>query len=353
MLELSKLSTSPWSSPFNHLSRDRVRFRSLKPLCNVERVRSIDDDDASSANRMFILGLGFVGQFFGNQLTKQNWHVGGTCRSEIKRHRLEKMGFDAHLFTNDTEETKNLSLSCLEEVTHLLVSWPPIVGFGDPVLDRCQDVLQSRLGNGNLQWLCYLSSTSVYGDCNGAWVDEDYPANPKKASAKARLAAENRWLSVGNNLGVPVQVLRPGGIYGPGRSALDTIIKQEILTENQRMREARRYTSRIHVDDVCQALKATIDVPSPGRIYNVVDDDPAPRTEVFAFASELIDKKWPGKIKASPTAGAYRQGHERAEGGEKRVSNVRMKNDLGVKLLHPTYRSGLEDIIKTMENPFP
>ncbi|KAK9165441.1 hypothetical protein Scep_000632 [Stephania cephalantha] len=339
-MELSKLSTSAWLLPsqFHH-------------LCRVECARTSVDD--GSLNRMFILGLGFVGQLFGNQLKKQNWHVGGTCRSEINKARLREMGFDAQLFNNHTENSTSLgSLTSLEEVTHLLVSLPPVVGYGDPFLDQCEDRLRRRIANGNLQWLCYLSSTSVYGDCNGEWVDEDYPANPKKASARARLAAENRWLSVGRDLGVPVQVLRLGGIYGPGRSALDTIIKQELLTESQKMREARRYTSRIHVDDVCQALKATFDIPSSGRIYNVVDDDPAPRSEVFAFASELIEKQWPGKIKASPSACTSSGDHERAEGGEKRVSNARMKNELGVKLLHPTYRSGLEDIIKMMENPF-
>ncbi|XP_058088073.1 uncharacterized protein LOC131235017 isoform X2 [Magnolia sinica] len=261
------------------------------------------------------------------------------------------MGFNPILFNSNDPESR--SLNSLQDVTHLLISIPPIPGLGDPVLCLHQDLLRSKLGNGYLQWLCYLSSTSVYGDCGGALVDEDYPINAMREPAKARLAAEKGWLDLGHDLGVPVNIFRLGGIYGPGRSAVDTIIKQESLSNDQKMRESRHYTARIHVADICQALMASIDIPSSGGIYNVVDDDPAPRAEVFAFARALIEKRWPGQIKESPTPdnvdSIIRKKNTR---GEKRVSNNRVKKELGVTLLHPTYHSGLQSIVESMENPF-
>ncbi|KAL5557978.1 hypothetical protein UlMin_034189 [Ulmus minor] len=305
--------------------------------------------EAKSRNRMFILGMGFVGQFFAEELKNLGWIVSGTCTSITKKKKLEDRGFRVYNF--DANEPEWSILEILKLHSHLLVSIPPLVGIGDPMLQH-EELLRSRLMDGNLQWLCYLSSTSVYGNCGGEWVDEDYPANPTRESAKLRLDAEERWLNLGESLGLTANVLRLGGIYGPGRSAIDTIIKQEALSEGQRKREYRLYTSRVHVDDICQALKASICASSSGKVYNIVDDDPAPREEVFAYARNLIEKKWPGLINQFSE-------HESSSdtnimgglSGEKRVSNALMKKALRVGLLHPTYRSGLQSIIDKMENP--
>ncbi|XP_050206106.1 uncharacterized protein LOC126655828 isoform X2 [Mercurialis annua] len=157
-------------------------------------------------------------------------------------------------------------LSTLKSYTHLLVSIPSVVGVGDPLLQH-EELLRSTLMDGNLQWLCYLSSTSVYGDYGGAWVDEDYPTSPTSESAKSRLAAEAGWLKLGASLGISTQVFRLGGIYGPGRSAVDTTIKQEPFSRSQKMRISKKYTSRVHVDDICQALKASIN-RQPFRLHH-------------------------------------------------------------------------------------
>ncbi|XP_010254709.1 PREDICTED: uncharacterized protein LOC104595612 isoform X2 [Nelumbo nucifera] len=228
--------------------------------CNLQ-ARS-QEERSEARNRMFILGMGFVGQFFADQLKKDGWEVIGTCTSDAKMKKLEGMGFDVHLFDSNDPELR--SLHTMESASHLLISIPSVAGLGDPVLHQHKDLLQSRLSHGNLQWLCYLSSTSVYGDSGGAWVDEDYPTNPTSESAKARVDAERGWLKLGHDLGISAQVFRLGGIYGPGRSALDTILRQESLSKGQKMREARRYTSRVHIADICQALKASINMPTFG-----------------------------------------------------------------------------------------
>ncbi|XP_074272745.1 uncharacterized protein LOC141596467 isoform X2 [Silene latifolia] len=270
--------------------------------------------------------------------------ISGTCTSITKKKELEEKGFDTHVFDACHPEWKILDiLSCY---THLLVSVPPIENVGDPVLQH-QDHLRSRLLRGNLQWLCYLSSTSVYGDSKGAWVDEDFSPQPSKNVGKMRLSAEEGWLKLGHDLGISPYVFRLGGIYGPGRSAIDTLLKKRHLSDSQKRRGSRNFTSRVHVADICQALKASISADLHSEIYNVVDDDPAPRAEVFEFAQQLVNKRWPGLVTTNKSS------IERTDpiGEEKRVLNARMKNELGVKLVHPSYRSGLQSIIHHMPDP--
>ncbi|XP_008784961.1 protein YeeZ isoform X2 [Phoenix dactylifera] len=331
--------------PVGHLperSRRRMLSSSLPPLARVA-VRS-----ESGANRMFVFGTGFVGRYVSDRLRKEGWQVSGTCTNPSSKRVLEEMGLEAFIF--DVHNSKLSSLHTLQHATHLLISIPPIVGIGDPLL-RLHEDLQGTLSHGNLQWLCYLSSTSVYGDCSGAWVDEDYPVNPQKESAKARLAAEKGWLALGHELGVVVNIFRLGGIYGPGRSALDTILKRESLSEGQKRRETRLYTARVHVADIHQAIKASFDILSSGKIYNVVDDDPAPRAEVFAFAEALIERRWPRMASRSACGSLedLKSLKENIHHGEKRVSNARLKKDLGVRLLYPTYRLGLQSILDSWE----
>ncbi|XP_050206100.1 uncharacterized protein LOC126655828 isoform X1 [Mercurialis annua] len=217
--------------------------------------------ESEDGNRMFILGMGYVGQFFARNLRNEGWTVAGTSTSTAKKEALEERGFHISLF-----HTNEPQLSTLKSYTHLLVSIPSVVGVGDPLLQH-EELLRSTLMDGNLQWLCYLSSTSVYGDYGGAWVDEDYPTSPTSESAKSRLAAEAGWLKLGASLGISTQVFRLGGIYGPGRSAVDTTIKQEPFSRSQKMRISKKYTSRVHVDDICQALKASIN-RQPFRLHH-------------------------------------------------------------------------------------
>ncbi|OQU86650.1 uncharacterized protein LOC8074498 isoform X2 [Sorghum bicolor] len=233
----------------------------------------------------------------------------------------------------------------LRQATHLLISIPPIPGIGDPLLNLGED-LRRTLSHGNLEWLCYLSSTSVYGDCGGVLVDEDHTVNPKSESAKLRYNAEKGWLNLIDDLNLSAFIFRLGGIYGPGRSALDTLAKGKFLSQRQKLRESKQYTARIHVADIYQAVLASMCIRCARKIFNVVDDDPAPRAEVFAFARSLIQRRYPDLITeiidANSTGLDYQ---EIIIPAEKRVSNARMKQELGINLLHPTYRSGLQSII--------
>uniref|UniRef100_A0A0D9UZA7 NAD-dependent epimerase/dehydratase domain-containing protein n=1 Tax=Leersia perrieri TaxID=77586 RepID=A0A0D9UZA7_9ORYZ len=308
---------------------------SLKPAAPAA---AVSPPQQPSPAHMLVLGTGFVGRYVSQRLLTQGWRVSGTCTSPAKKTELEMLGVDASVF--DATRSSLANLRSLQDATHLLISIPPIPGIGDPLLSSHSD-LQSTLKDSNLQWLCYLSSTSVYGDCDGAWVDEDHTVNPKSASAKLRYAAEKGWLNLTDHLDLSAFIFRLGGIYGPGRSAVDTIAKRKSLSQRQKLRESKQYTARIHVADIYQAILASMSIRSARRIYNVVDDDPAPRAEVFAFARSLVERRHPSLLKDSAVSGTQ----DIIVAAEKRVSNARLKEELGTRLLHPTYKSGLESIL--------
>ncbi|KAL2318789.1 hypothetical protein Fmac_032665 [Flemingia macrophylla] len=302
----------------------------------------------SQKNSMFLLGMGFVGQSLARKLHNLGWVVSGTCTTSLRKKQLQDTGFHVHLFDANHPDLDVLQL--VKSYTHILVSVPPVVDIGDPMLQH-EELIRSSLANGDLQWLGYLSSTSVYGDCDGALVDEDYPTNPESDFAKLRLTSEEGWSNLSHYLGISPLIFRLGGIYGPGRSAVDTIIKQKPASEGQKRRKYRKYTSRVHVEDICQALMATLYAPSPSEVYNIVDDDPAPREEVFEYAMKLVEKKWP-ELKLRSVEQRQKEMPIVNPRGEKRVSNDRMKRELGVQLLYPDYRSGLNSIIDNIHSPF-
>jgi nucleoside-diphosphate-sugar epimerase len=319
-------------------------------------------EDHGENRRMLIFGMGFAGQYLAYQLKERGWKVFGTCTSEEKRKKLEEKGYEAFIFKAGVV-MEELILTGLEkalcEATHIISSIPPSLGAReDPVIFQLGQLLRQAVSRGKLSWIGYLSSTSVYGHWNGDWVDEDSPTKPVDEGALARLDAEKAWISLGQCMDIRIQVFRLGGIYGPGRSALDTIIKQQKLSRSQKTRGSKRYTSRVHVADICQAILASIELSSSGKIYNVVDDHAAPRAEVFSFAKSLLEEKWPCKQWKAIEIGTLTgntdgEVNKYTSIAEKRVSNRRLKEELKVKLLYPSYMSGLESIIESIDScPF-
>jgi len=188
-----------------------------------------------------------------------------------------------------------------------------------------------------LRWLGYLSSTGVYGDRHGEWVDETTVPDPSNPRSARRLAAEIAWQVLAARTGAPLHIFRIAGIYGPGRNPLEAL----------RAGRARRFDkpgqifSRIHVDDLAHVLAASIAKPSPGAIYNVCDDEPAAQADVIAYGAELLGLPPPP---LEPYAAAEPSLSEMARSfyrESKRVRNDRMKRELDITLAYPTYREGL------------
>ncbi|WP_334064894.1 SDR family oxidoreductase [Limimaricola cinnabarinus] len=262
------------------------------------------------------------------RLLPDDWRVIGTTRSAEKAEALRKAGVEPAIWPGS-----DLTLA-LDAATHLLVSAAPDAE-GDPVLREWQDAIAARAGR--FAWVGYLSTTGVYGDRNGDWVDEESDLRPATKRGRARVEAEAAWRAIP---GLPLHVFRLAGIYGPGRGPFEKVRQGTA----RRIVKQGQVFSRIHVDDIAQVLKASIDRPNPGAIYNLCDDDPAPPQDVIAHAAELLGLPVPPEVafdeaEMTPMARSFY-----AE--SKKVRNDRIKDELGVQLIHPDYRSGLAALLK-------
>ena len=254
------------------------------------------------------------------------WRVIGTTRSAEKAQALRAEGVEPRLFPGCDLDPD------VAQATHLLTSVAPD-GDGDPVLRAYGDVIAEAAPR--LAWAGYLSTTGVYGDHGGGWVDEDTPLAPSTARGAARVEAEEAWRAVP---GLPLHIFRLAGIYGPGRGPF---AKVRAGTARRIVKPGQVF-SRIHVSDIAAALRASIDRPEPGAVYNVCDDEPAPPQDVIAHAAELLGLPIPPEVpfeeaELSPMARSFY-----AE--SKRVRNDRIKA-LGLRLRHPDHRSGLGAIL--------
>ncbi len=263
-----------------------------------------------------MVGLGFCGRAFARALVDRGWSVRATTRDPATCPPEQGVAI---------ERWGEHDLRGLDA----LLSTVPPDAEGDPVLARLEPALRAAPP----AWVGYLSSTGVYGDHGGAVVTEESETRPSSDHARRRLAAESRWRALG-----PVHVFRLGGIYGPGRSALDEVRAGRA----RRIVKPGHLVARIHVDDVVGALLASLDRPRPGAVYNVVDDAPSASEEVVALACDLLGAPLPPAVpwtdpSVSPMARSFLQ-------DERRVSNARLHEELGLALRHPDAAAGLRAI---------
>ncbi len=274
--------------------------------------------------RLLSFGHGYSAQALTPLLLAQGWRITGTTRTAAKADALRATGIDAVVWP-DADMSELIS-----SATHILVSAGPNEN-GDPVLAHLRD----QIAAAKPDWVGYLSTTGVYGDHGGAWVDETTPLTPATKRGQMRVAAEADWQS----LGLPLHIFRLAGIYGPGRGPFAKVragTARRIIKKNQ-------VFSRIHVEDIAQVLAASIAQPNAGAIYNLCDNDPAPPEDVIAHAAELLGAPMPPAMDyetadMTPMARSFY-----AE--SKKVSNERIKSELGVVLKYPDYRSGLADLL--------
>jgi nucleoside-diphosphate-sugar epimerase len=280
-------------------------------------------------SRLFVFGLGYTALAFAKRLQREGWSIAGTCRGTDGMRRLSDQGIEPIQF----DGTRALPPDTLDGVTHLLCSIP--ADPDDPALRRNRDLIANAPA---ISWIGYLSTTSVYGVTDGSIVDEDTPCAASSARGKRRLAAEQAWQA----LPLPAHVFRLSGIYGPGRSVFETIKGGRA----QRIIKPGQVFNRIHVDDIASVLLCSMAASSPGRVYNVADDLPAPSADLVTYACGLLKVKPPREISfedavLSPMAREF-------WADNKRISNRRMKEELGVKLAYRTYRDGLDAIFETL-----
>jgi nucleoside-diphosphate-sugar epimerase len=293
----------------------------------------------TSTKHLFCFGFGYTCDYLGHALMQEGgWRVSGTTRDPEKRKELRARGVNAYLF--DDEVPLPDALYILRDVTHILISTPPD-DHGDPSFAMYgQDILKLQ----NLEWIGYLSTTGAYGDRSGGWVDENSEIRPTTIRGSRRVKAEEQWLSLCHHNNLPVHIFRLAGIYGPGRSALDSV-RAGVA---RRVDKPGHAFSRIHVEDIVQVLKACIAHPKAGEIYNLADDVPAPSHEVIDYACKLLGLPSPplipfDKVDLAPITQSF-------YADNKRIKNDKIKNELGVKLKYRSYREGLEACLEAEKN---
>jgi nucleoside-diphosphate-sugar epimerase len=220
----------------------------------------------------------------------------------------------------------------IAEADRVLVSVPP-TDQGDPVLDTFGDALAQA---GHLRSMVYLSTIGVYGDCAGNWVDEKTPADPRSGRSLARLAAERAWQELGARRGSAVAILRLAGIYGPGRNAIVQIANGG----TRRVVKPGQVFNRVHVDDIAQAIEAAFATAASG-VFNICDDEPSPASDPLSFAAQLMGIRPPPEVAYEQAAQSMSDMAKSFWQECRRVNNDKLKRELGVSLLYPTYRDGL------------
>jgi nucleoside-diphosphate-sugar epimerase len=273
-------------------------------------------------NTLLSLGHGYSATALADLLLPRGWRVIGTTRRPEQAHVLRAAGVEPLLWPGDLT-------AALRDATHILASAAPDA-MGDPFLAAVP-----AIGAAPAQWVGYLSTTGVYGDHQGAWVDETTPLTPSSTRGRQRVAAEAQWQATG----LPVHVFRLAGIYGPGRGPFEKVRDGTA----RRIIKPGQVFSRIHVDDIAQTLAASIARPRPGAVYNVCDNDPAPPEDVLTHAAHLLGLPPPPEVDFAtadlpPMVRSF-------YADSKRVANRLIREELGVRLIHPDYRTGLAALL--------
>ena len=272
-------------------------------------------------------GHGYSAQALERLLLPEGWTITGTTRSAEKAEAMRQRGLTALNFPSPE------IADAVKKATHILISAGPNAE-GDPVLTRYSDLIAAAAPS--LEWVGYLSTTGVYGDHEGAWIDESTPLTPSTQRGQWRKAAEQAWMDIPN---LPLHIFRLAGIYGPGRGPFEKVRRGTA----RRIIKKGQVFSRIHVDDIAQVVTASINRPNPGAIYNVCDDDPAPPQDVISHAARLLELPEPPAVafetaEMTPMARSFY-----AE--SKKVRNDKIKDELGVVLKYPNYREGLAALL--------
>jgi nucleoside-diphosphate-sugar epimerase len=282
--------------------------------------------------RLFVFGLGYVGEAFAQALRGRGWDIAASARSPEQAQMLRAAGI-----TPADPDDKDAMAAALTGVNAVLITSPPSED-GCVALESVIPAL--ALAEAFPDWIGYLSTTGVYGDFEGRWVFETSPLKAQSVEGARRVGAERDWRQVGRGMGLTVTTFRLPGIYGPGRSALDRLR----AGEGRRIVKPGQVFSRIHLEDIVSGLLASLDRPRAGGVYNLVDDEPAPPQDVMEHAASLLGVAVPpdlpfNELGLSPAT-------RRFYAENKRVSNALAKAELGWRPKYPTYREGLAAILK-------
>ena len=272
-------------------------------------------------------GHGYTAQALTPYLNEKGWTVFGTSRSKDNFSDIEKSGATPILWGSDQLR------SVIKQAALVLSSVAPKDG-NDPVIQMYGEDLKEN--SSQIKWAGYLSTIGVYGDTKGEWVNESSPLKPSTNRGIARVSAEKKWLK--NNF-LPSHIFRLGGIYGPNRGPFQKVLQGKAV----KIIKPGQVFSRMHILDIVQTLLASISQPKPHSIYNLCDDNPAPPQDVLSYAAKLLSVDQPPIVRFEDADLSEMARSFYAE--NKRVSNQLIKSELGVDLIYPNYKVGLESLL--------
>jgi len=287
--------------------------------------------------KILILGFGYTAEYLSKSLIQNNFKVTGTTRDNNKITLWKTHDVQLLLFEINTIKAK------ISECSYILISIPPGFDGKEPIFSILKDSFIENYSH--IKWIGYLSSTGVYGDHQGKWVNERSLFKQPGTKGRNRINAENKWMSLFNEFQLPVHIFRLSGIYGQNRNNLTRILNGKTFTVIKK----GQIFSRIHVEDISKALMASIKKPTPGEIYNISDDYPCSPEKVDEYAAKLLS--YPS-LKHIP--------FEQAELSEiakefykdsRKVSNAKLKTTFNLKLNYPTYKEGLYALFQTLNVP--
>ena len=285
--------------------------------------------------KVFCFGFGQVAECFVNKLIKEEKDLDLAVTSRDETHQIEYNNLKITSFFFKDDNFDSSLKPKLEDANYILVSIPPIDGK-----DIVANYLDSNFKNlKNCKWITYLSATSVYGDHNGNWVNEESVTKPTSQSGINRLKAENTWINLSNKINFPVQIFRLAGIY----SNEFNILKRLKIGKVQIVDKKNHYFSRIHVEDIANILFKSLNNFKNNEIYNISDDQPASQSEVASFGAKLLNLQQPNQVKLEEIESEMLQNFYK---DSKKVDNKKMKNFFNYNLKYPTYKEGLNYIFE-------
>ena len=293
----------------------------------------------SKSINLVCFGFGLAAKYFVKELLRNKYKIKLITTSRSKSSNNKFLNINYKNFHLDNNKFDKKIIKYILNASHILVSIPP-TNRKDLVIENFYNEISL---NKKIKWLAYLSSTSVYGNHNGKWVDERSKLLSNNDTGINRIVAENEWLKLNYHHLIPTRIFRLSGIYSPERNIFLRLAREQV----RYVKKSNHFFSRIHVADIAQVLSKSLIYSKPGEIYNVADNMPCSYDQTISYACNLMGVKIPPSenfqlIKDSEMKNFYKD--------SKKVGNFKIKKDLKVKLQFPSYKEGFKSILNNIFN---